>query len=421
MSSRQIIITAVVAVVVLLVIGGFAWTWRPAIAPISDAERPRFDEKTFRHGAELAAIGNCHDCHQAGTGEPYAGGRAIPTPFGKVFSSNITPDADTGIGTWSEAAFKRAMYEGVGHDGRQLYPAFPYVHFTKATDDDVHALYVFLMNGPAVHNVVPVNKLEFPFNHRLLVAGWKILFLHEAALVPDSGQTAEWNRGRYLVEGLGHCGDCHTPRNFLGAEKKRDAFAGAVVEGWEAPPLNARSLAAHTWTIDQLAEYLSTGWTRWHGAAAGPMTNVTRNLAEAQSQDVRAMATYIASLLPQSGGPTDVAPLEKKQVPGASAEVVAIFAGACANCHDDRNDVGPSKAVSLTLSSAVRQPEAANTVRVILQGIQPPADAPGAYMPAFRHMLSDRQIALLAEYVRARYTNLPQWADVLEEISKAEQ
>jgi mono/diheme cytochrome c family protein len=421
MSSRRIITTAVVAVIVLLIVGGFAWTWRPAIAPISDADRPRVDEKTFRHGAELAAIGNCNDCHQADLGKPYAGGRAVPTPFGTIFSSNITPDADTGIGTWSEAAFQRAMHEGVDREGRQLYPAFPYDHFTKATDDDVYALYVFLMNGSPVHNVVPDNKLEFPFNFRLLVAGWKILFLREAALQRNTSQTVEWNRGRYLVEGLGHCGACHTPRNIFGAEEKHSAYAGAVADGWEAPPLNAQSLAVHKWTVDQLAEYLSTGWTRWHGAAAGLMTNVTRNLAQAQSQDVRAMATYIASLLPQSGGPTDVASLDKKQVPGASAEVVAIFTGACANCHDDQNDVGPSKAVSLALSSAVRQPGAANAVRVILRGIQRPADAPGAYMPAFDHMLTDRQIASLAEYVRARYTNLPQWTDVLQEVSKARQ
>ena len=419
-SSRWIVIAAV-AFVVLLVIGGFAWTWRPAIAPISAADRPAADEKTFRHGAELAAIGNCYDCHQTGTGKPYAGGRALETPFGTVFSSNITPDADTGIGTWSEAAFQRAMHEGVGRDGRQLYPAFPYVHFTKATDDDVHALYVFLMNGAAVHNVVPANKLEFPFNHRLMVAGWKILFLREAALRTDESQSAQWNRGRYLVEGLGHCGDCHTPRNVLGAENKRDAFAGAVIEGWDAPALNGQSLAARTWTVDQLAEYLSTGWTRWHGAAAGPMTIVARNLAEAQSADVRAMATYIAHLLPQSGGATDAAPLENKQVPGASAEVIAIFTGACANCHDDRNEVGPSKAVSLALSSAVREPGARNAVRVILHGIQRPTEAPGAYMPAFADMLTDQQITLLAEYVRARYTSLPQWTDVSQEISKARQ
>jgi mono/diheme cytochrome c family protein len=421
MSSRRIITTAVVAVIFLLVIGIFAWTWRPAIGPISDADRPRVDEKTFKHGAELAAIGNCNDCHQADLGESYAGGRAIPTPFGTIFSSNITPDVDTGIGTWSEAAFQRAMHEGIDREGRQLYPAFPYDHFTKATDDDVHALYVFLMNGPPVHNVAPANKLEFPFNFRFLVAGWKILFLHEAPLQPDSSQTAEWNRGRYLVDGLGHCGACHTPRNILGAEKTHSAYAGATVDGWEAPPLNAQSLAVRRWTVDQLAEYLSTGWTRWHGAAAGPMTKVTRNLAQAQSQNVRAMATYIASLSSQSAGTTDVASLEKKQDPRASVEVVAIFTGACANCHDDSSDVGPSKAVSLALSSAVREPGAANAVRVILQGIQPSPGTPGAYMPAFDHMLNDQQIASLAEFVRARYTNLPQWTDALQQIEKARQ
>jgi mono/diheme cytochrome c family protein len=420
-SLRRIIITAGVAVIVLVVVGGFAWTWRSAVAPISDADRPRADEKTFRHGAELAAIGNCNDCHQAAGGQRYAGGRALETPFGTIFSSNITPDADTGIGTWSQAAFERAMRDGVDREGRQLYPAFPYNHFTMATDDDLHALYVFLMSASPVHNVVPANKLEFPFNYRPLVAGWKILFLREGTLEPDSSQSPQWNRGRYLVEGLGHCGDCHTPRNALGAEKRRDAFAGAIIEGWEAPALNDQSQPAHAWTVDQLAEYLSTGWTRWHGASAGPMTIVTRNLSEAQSADVRAMATYVASLLPQSGSAADATSLDKKNVPGASPEVIAIFTGACANCHDDGNGVGPSKAVSLALSSAVRQPGAANAVRVILQGIQPAPDAPGAYMPAFADMFTDRQIASLAEYVRARYTNLPQWTEVPSEIAKARQ
>jgi mono/diheme cytochrome c family protein len=420
MPLRRVIVTALVAFI-LLILAGFAWTWRPAIAPIATGERPNVDEQTFRHGAELAAIGNCNDCHVAQSGKAYAGGRSIPTPFGKIFSSNITPDAETGIGNWSEAAFQRAMHEGVDREGRQLYPAFPYDHFTKATSDDVQALYAFLINQPAVHNVIPANELAFPFNFRPIIAGWKILFLRETPLRQDDGKSAAWNRGRYLVEGLGHCGGCHTPRNLLGAEKKGSAYSGGAAEGWNAPPLNSNSIAAHKWTTDQLAEYLSTGWNQLHGAAAGPMADVTHNLAQAPTQDVRAMAVYIASLYAQSeGAKLATAPRQGKQVTDASLEVVATYSGACANCHNDRNDVGPSKGISLSLSSAVREPGSANVVRVILQGI-PQSGVAGAYMPAFDSIFTDQQITSLAEYVRARYTNEPQWTDVRQEIAKGRQ
>jgi mono/diheme cytochrome c family protein len=413
MPFRQILL-GFFAAFVLAILAGFVWTWRPAIAPIGISDRPSVDEQTFRHGAELAAIGNCNDCHAAESGKPYAGGRSIPTPFGTIFSSNITPDAETGMGAWSEAAFRRAMHEGVDREGRQLYPAFPYDHFTKATNDDVRALYAFLMSQPPVHNEIPANRLTFPFNFRPIISGWKVLFLHEAPLQQDDSKSAGWNRGRYLAEGLGHCGACHTPRNILGAEKKNSAYDGGAAEGWDAPPLNLDSLAAHKWTADQLTEYLSTGWHRLHGAAAGPMADVTHNLAQASTQDVRAMAVYIASLSAQSENANNaVAPRDGNQITGASAEVTAIYAGACANCHNDRNDVGPSKAVSLSLSSAVRQPGSANTVRVILQGIQPQSGAAGAYMPAFDRMFTDQQIASLAEYVRARYmTHSPLLSDV---------
>jgi mono/diheme cytochrome c family protein len=306
-------------------------------------------------------------------------------------------------------------------EGRELYPAFPYDHFTKATDDDVHAIYVFLMNQPPVRNAISANHLDFPFNIRPFVAGWKILFLRKAPLQQDDSKSPEWNRGRYLVEGLGHCGGCHTPRNILGAEEEGHAYAGGAAEGWDAPPLNSDLLAVHKWTVHQMTEYLSTGWDRWHGAAAGPMGDVTQSLAQAESTDVRAMATYIASLSSESAIASSTAPVDYKQVPSTSPEVIAIFTGACANCHNDRNGVGPSKALSLALSSAVRQPGSANTVRVILRGIQPRPGTPGAYMPSFDTMLTDQQIASLAAYVRARYTNEPQWTNVSQEIAKARQ
>ena len=418
MPIRRILLGAI-AVIVLLVLGGSALIWRPAIVPIAASERPSVDAQTYRRGAELAAIGDCSVCHIGDSGKPYAGGRSIPTPFGTIFASNITPDMETGLGGWSEAAFQRAMHEGVDREGRQLYPAFPYDHFTKTTSDDIHALYAFLMSQPPVRNAIPANKLAFPLNFRPMIAGWKILFFRDAPLQKDDSKSEEWNRGRYLVEGLGHCGSCHTPRNILGAEKRSSAYAGGVAEGWDAPPLNANSYAPQRWTANQLAEYLSTGWHRLHGAAAGPMADVTDNLAEASRQDVRAMAAYIAGFSAQSPvGNNAAAPLNANQVAGAFAEIIPIYTGACANCHNDQVEVGPSKAISLSLSSSVRAPGSANAVRVILHGIRPRPGFGGAYMPAFGTMFTDQQIASLAQYVRARYTDQPQWTDVREEIPK---
>ncbi len=421
MFVRRIILGAV-GLILVAVIGGLLWTWRPAIPPISAPSDGAVDERVFRLGAELAAIGNCNECHMANSGAPYAGGRPIPTPFGTIFSSNITPDTATGIGAWSEAAFERAMRDGVDREGRELYPAFPYDHFTKATDDDIRALYVYLMAQPAVRKAIPPNDLAFPFNFRPIVAGWKFLFLREARLEPDNSKSAEWNRGRYLVEGLGHCGACHTPRDILGAEKKNSAYAGGAAEGWDAPPLNANTVAAQPWTADQLAEYLSTGWHRLHGAAAGPMTDVTRDLGEASPEDVRAIATYIASLSSGSGNPREaVPPKQGNPVANVPSEVAAIYVGACAICHNDQNDVGPSKALSLSLSSAVRQTGSANTVRVILEGIPALPEAPAANMPAFGGILTDQQIESLTAYVRARYTDERPWTDIHREVSKARQ
>jgi mono/diheme cytochrome c family protein len=420
MSFRRVV-HALAGGCVLVVIAGFAWIWHPAIVPLAADGKLTFDRKTIDLGIELALIGNCSDCHTTEGGTSYAGGRKLPTPFGTIYASNLTPDPDTGLGKWSEEAFRRAMHEGVDREGRQLYPAFPYDHFTKATSEDVHALYAFLMTRPAVRNVIPANELNFPFNFRPLVAGWKLLFLSQAALAPDASKSTEWNRGRYLVEGLGHCGSCHTPRNALGGEKKGSSYAGGVAEGWNAPPLNATLVSAHQWTVDQLAEYLSTGWHQLHGAAAGPMADVTKNLGQASKQDVHAIAVYINSLSAQGEAAKGALPANGNAVINAPAEVAAIYNGACAKCHNDRNDVGPSKALPLSLSTAVHQAESANTVRVILNGIQSYRTGGGPYMPAFDGILTDDQIASLAQYVRARYSGQPQWTDVKVQIAKSRQ
>ena len=218
-----------------------------------------FDPAIVRRGAELALIGDCKTCHTAPGGRVFAGGLAMPTPFGTIYSTNITPEPETGIGSWSEAAFKRAMREGVDRRGRKLYPAFPYDHFTLTTDDDIKALYAFFMTRDPVKVTAPANALPFPINVRLVLAGWKLLFLRERRLDPDPSRDEVWNRGRYLVEGLGHCGACHTPRNLMGAEEKSHEFQGGEAEGWRAYALGAASQSPMPWNEAALDQYLSKG------------------------------------------------------------------------------------------------------------------------------------------------------------------
>jgi mono/diheme cytochrome c family protein len=207
-----------------VVVGGMAgaagllYAWHAAIPPTAPQPAATFDPGLVKEGAELALIGDCQTCHTASGGRFFAGGLAMPTPFGTIYSTNITPDRATGIGDWSEAAFKRAMREGVDREGRHLYPAFPYDHFTLTTDEDIRALYAFFMTREPVVSKAPPNELPFPINIRLVLAGWKLFFLKQDRFVPDASRDSAWNRGKYLVEGLGYCGACHTPRNLMGAE-----------------------------------------------------------------------------------------------------------------------------------------------------------------------------------------------------------
>src|SRR6202165_1063298 len=213
MTKARIIGSAVVALLIGGVVAAFAIVWRPAIAAIDPPTPQSFDRDLVRRGRDLAAIGNCSDCHTRRGGRDFAGGLPVPTPFGTIYSTNITPDAETGIGRWSEAAFRRAMRSGVDRDGQHLYPTFPYDHFTNVTDEDDRALYAYLMTRPAVHAPARANELSFPLQQRFVVAGWEFLFLRHGTYQVDPAQSAVWNRGAYLVEGLAHCGACHTPRN----------------------------------------------------------------------------------------------------------------------------------------------------------------------------------------------------------------
>jgi mono/diheme cytochrome c family protein len=408
--AGRTLITATFAVVAVIV--SALVIWKPRIDPIESVKANAFEPALVTKGAELAAIGNCAVCHTAPGGKPYAGSRALPTPFGLIYSSNITPDAKSGIGLWSKEAFRRAMRDGVNREGHHLYPAFPYDHFTRLTDDDIYALYAFVMTRDPVGSVPPENKLSFPFNIRQLLAGWKLLYLQHGLRDRDAAESAEWNRGAYLAESLAHCGACHTPRNFLGAERKLYAYTGGESERWDAPALNSSSPAPIPWTVDQLFAYLRTGWQAQHGASAGPMAPVTESLANVPKEDVRAIAVYIASL--SEGRHAAPPPTKIGDAPSATA---TIYAGACAVCHD-RPQGDTSQGLRLSLSSSLREPRARNTLNVILHGIASRPGDPGPFMPGFDGTLTDAQITDIAAYIRNRFTDAPAWGNIGNEIGK---
>jgi nicotinate dehydrogenase subunit B len=400
--------------------------WRPTIAPVAQSTSAIYTAPTIERGRQLAAAGDCAVCHTATDGVPNAGGRAMETPFGTVYTTNITPDAQTGIGQWSFSAFQRAMREGISRDGHHLYPAFPYTAFAKMSDDDLTALYAYLMTQPAVSSAPPKTQLAFPFNVRPLLATWKGMFHDATPFQPQQQKSAEWNRGAYLVNGVGHCGACHTPRNAFGAERGGPSFlGGATIDGWEAPALTALSQAPVPWSADELYRYLRSGHTLHHGTVAGPMAPVVRELASLPDADVRAMATYLADF----NAPTaDDAALANALVARAACGQSALlgtgqrlFEGACSACHHDGDGpklLGVNAPLALYTSLHSESPD--NLLRSILEGVRDPATRDIGFMPSFRHALSDAQVADLARYMRSRFApGKAQWADLEAAVARA--
>jgi len=411
LTKRTLLLGSAIGLAAILV-AAFAVSWQPAWPPLAHPPTG-FDQGIVVRGEQLARIGNCVDCHTAQGGRPLAGGRPLETPFGTVFATNITPDAETGIGLWSRKAFARAMRDGVARNGALLYPAFPYDHFTHASDAEIDALYPFLMARPAVQARAPANRLKEPFGFRPLLAAWNLFFLHKGPLADDPGQSAEWNRGRALAEGLAHCGGCHTPRNELGAERSDRAYDGGWTEGWYAPPLNASSPAVRPWTADTLFAYLRTGLSATHAAAAGPMGSVTRGLAQASEDDVRAIAVYFASLMAHAAAARGPPPADKGNVADAThPEAAALFAGACATCHEAGAPMMQEGRPPLAWGTALHEDTPNDTIQIIMHGLAPPAGRSGPTMPASGDSFSDRQLADITAYLRARYTDKPPWPDV---------
>jgi nicotinate dehydrogenase subunit B len=397
-------------------LGAVLVSWRPAIAPVAPSAAAIYTAETIERGRQLAALGDCVVCHTAPGGVPNAGGRAMDTPFGTVYTTNLTPDAGTGIGLWSFSAFQRAMRQGISRDGKHLYPAFPYAAFTRTTDEDLTALYAYLMSQPPVPAQVPETKLAFPFNLRPLLAAWNALYLKAGPVAAQPAQSAEWNRGAYLVNGLGHCAACHSPRNALGAEQGGTAFlSGAMVDGWEAPALTSASVAPVPWTRDELYRYLRFGHTLHHGVATGPMAPVVAQLATLPEADVQAMAHYLASFnetAPDAQATAQAIVARSSIAPTGDAH--QLFSSACGACHHDGNGPVPlGLNLPLALSSKLHSTRPDNLLRVILEGIRTPATPDIGFMPAFRDGLDDRQVARLAAYMRQRFApDKPAWPDL---------
>jgi mono/diheme cytochrome c family protein len=400
----------------------FALAWHPEIEKIAPPAPASFNRFLVAQGEDVARLGNCAGCHTADKARPLAGGRALETPFGNVIAANITPDADNGIGMWSREAFGRAMKRGIARNGQHLYPAFPYDHFTHASDGELDALYAWLMTRRAIAERPPATLLDGIFGLRPLIAAWNLLYLDEGPLANDPAQSPEWNRGRALAEGLAHCGGCHTPRNNLGAEDRSRAYDGAFADGWYAPPLNARSPAVRPWTVDRLHLYLRTGLSPAHAAAAGPMGGVTRALSQVRDEDVRAIAVYFASLMANApAGRRDMIEPTDRQVVAQQAhpEAATLFAGACAVCHEPGAPMMQQGRPHLAWGTPLHGDNSHDTVRIIMNGLASPAGPTGPAMPAFADMLDDRQIRELTAYLRTRFTDKSPWSDVSDAVVQA--
>jgi mono/diheme cytochrome c family protein len=354
-------------------------------------------------GKQLVDAGDCQACHTQDKSKPFAGGRAVPTPFGTIYSANITPDRDTGIGGWTADDFYKAMHEGVGPHGERLYPAFPYPNFTKMTRADVDAVRAYLMSLTPIQSRPPGNELMWPLNYRIMMAGWNMLFFTPGEYRPDPQKSAVWNRGAYLVQGAGHCGACHTPKNVFGADKSGEDLRGAQIQDWTAPSLAANERdGLGRWSNEDIVEYLKTGRNKLSGATGLMAEVVVNSTSKMSDEDLKAIATYLKDTPP--------APDSKPGAP--SQEVVdagkGIYNDSCAACHEASGAGVPHMFPPLKGNAVAQQADPSTVVRVILEGAMTAATkerpTPSA-MPAFAWKLSNDEIAAVATYVRNAWGN----------------
>ncbi|WP_027555117.1 cytochrome c [Bradyrhizobium sp. Cp5.3] len=373
-----------------------------AVASAAAASEP--SPEMIARGEALVVAGDCAGCHTADPAKPFAGGTRIDTPFGAIFTPNLTPDRDTGIGAWSDADFTRALRYGTAPDGSLYYPAFPYPYFTRMTKDDTLAIRAYLGTlAPVVSRNKPP-ELRWPFGHRGLMRVWNYMYFKPGLFEPDQSKNAEWNRGGYLVTGLGHCGACHTPKNYFGADKDAQALSGNEVGGWFAPRLDGAARSGlKSWSAEDIAEYLQSGRNaRSH--ADGPMAEVVVGSTSKMSDaDVRAMAVYLKSLPAARREPIVTPPDEAELKAGQ-----AVYARLCIACHEADGSGAPRIYPPLPGNALLQSVNPSSTLRIILDGahtVTTPRAPNSGEMPPYAKQLSDEQIAAVTNYMRNSWGN----------------
>jgi mono/diheme cytochrome c family protein len=366
-------------------------------------------------GEYLARAADCMVCHTTAGGKQYAGGLGFKLPFGTLYSTNITPDKDTGIGNYSDQDFLNAVHRGTRRDGARLYPAMPFTSYTYISDADALAIKAYLFSLPPVHATAPANTLIFPFNQRWAMTFWSIVFNPDTRFEPDTSKSPDWNRGAYLTEALAHCGECHTPRNLAFALNNRRKFAGALTAGWRAFNISSdKATGVGAWSDDDLVSYLSNGHATGHGTAAGPMGEaVDESFSQLAPQDIHAIVAYLRSVpptvstdLPATRAPP--APASHKDGGGvADNSGKMVFEGACVSCHGWTGQSSISPFATLTGAWAVNDPGATNVAQIVISGTQRHTPEGAVSMPAFGNAYSDTEIAAVANYVTARFGSKP--------------
>ena len=426
MSARARILANVAAIVVAALAVGL-WIIRGP-GPLAFADGPKVTLADYRSGSPagvpaalanadvvkrgeyLANAADCLVCHTTQSGRPYAGGLGFKLPFGTLYSTNITPDKDTGIGNYSDQDFLNAVHRGVRRDGSRLYPAMPYTSYTYISDADALAIKAYLFSLPPVRATPPLNTLSFPFNQRWAMMFWSALFNPDTRFAPDTSKSPEWNRGAYLAEALAHCGECHTPRNLAFALDNRRKFGGAITAGWRAFNISSdKSTGVGGWRDEDLVSYLSVGHATGHGAASGPMGEaVDRSFSRLAPEDIRSIVAYLRSVPPTESPdlPASLAPpasASHKDGGTADARGKKVFEGACVSCHGWTGESPVSTMATLTGAWAVNDPGATNVAQIVISGTKREIPDGALSMPAFGSAYSDDEIAAVANYVTARF------------------
>jgi mono/diheme cytochrome c family protein len=388
---------------VIIILAGVAVTIRAFSTGVSHRPDVPATPAMVQRGAYLVKAADCVSCHTNAGGQAFAGGREFDLgSMGKLYSPNITPDKETGIGTWSDDDFRAALQLGVGKGGVRLYPAFPYAAFTKLTDEDVLAIKAYLFSLQPVHNTPPASAMNFPYDQRWLMAYWSWLFDSNKRFQADSTKSPEWNRGKYLVEALGHCGECHTERNLLQATSSSKPLGGAITQGWKAYDITPDKSGIGGWTDEDLISYLSTGFAKDHGPAAGPMAEaISNSLSQLPAEDIRAIVTYLRSAQPVAST-VEVAAVDGATGGAKEADLAygrAVFARSCANCHKLDGSGTQSQYEALKGSETVSDPQAINLTQVVLDGSNLQLPSGHVQMLGFGHGLTDVDVAAVVNYV----------------------